>query len=301
MRANGPISELSVKNGGAELVVSAESYTHFKEFISKRMAHLESTDDPNKMYGVIGFDCEIAGTAAGGKLYLAMENFTLDLEIKYNVHSRASQNTLYGIIRFITWAQIGHKPKTDDIFWNVESIIETYAPSAPHPISGEERPLRPGDPRLDTRGMSSMIQGALNELAQTDIPDYVIDSIGPDMKKLWNSWYEWRYSQGEDDPLFTDEKQMSWEEYCKWHPVCEFTGVGGVEGNPLERMHIVSGGSDIADYEQPWNWIRALHSVHRRQHDHGWEIVLKDYPHMRGKINRARALAHKRGLEVTDG
>jgi len=63
-------------------------------------------------------------------------------------------------------------------------------------------------------------------------------------------------------------------------------------------MHIVSAGSDIADYEQSWNWIRALRSIHKRQHDKGWSAVLKEYPHLKGKVERARRLAQKRGLEV---
>jgi len=301
MRAYGQVQSISIKEGQATIQVAPEAHDQFKKFIASRMAHLIENDNPNKMYGVIGFTAEIAGTASGGVVHLAISDLNLDLESKYKVHTRASQNTLFGIIRFITWAELGHKPKTEDMFWNTEAIIENYAPRMKHEVSGEERPLRPGDPRLDTKGMSMMIQGALNELSQMHIPDYVMDSVGPDMKKLWTAWYEWRYSLGEGDPLFDDEKQMSWDEYREWHPTCEFTGLGGSIEDPLIRMHIVSGGSDKADYEQPWNWIHAKQSVHSRQHDNGWTPVLKDHPHMNGKIKRARVLAKKKGLEVTDG
>jgi len=294
MRAFGPLNSIKIDGGQCTAKVNYESHNAFKSFIKKRLAN----NNDKKMVGRLEFSCEIAGTSEGGNIHLAIFEPTLDLEIQYNIHTRANQNTFYGIARFIAWAQNGHKPTPEDLFWIVEALVDRYSPTALHPIRNVEEPLRPGDPRLDTRGMAMLIEGAMNELAEQEIPDYVIHSIGPDLKKLWKNWYEWRYSQGENDPLFDDEKRIEWKEYQKWHPVCEFSGVNGVEGNPLERMHIVSAGSDIADYEQSWNWIRALRSIHKRQHDKGWSAVLKEYPHLKGKVERARRLAQKRGLEV---
>lgn len=297
MRAYGPLLDLKMKDGNIHAVISPDSKDQFKKFIVSNFAHQQSGKE-QKIQGVIGFSGIITGVAEGGHIHFNVSNLTLDLETWYRTHTRASMNTFYGIIRFIAWAEVGHKPKEEDMWWHIEDAIERYAPELKHPITGEMAKVRPGDPRLTTVQMSKMIQGVLNDLAQMDIPEYVMDAIGPDMKKLWESWYAWRYDELENDPLFPEELSMDWGNYCEDHPVCEFSGRGGTEEDPLERMHIVSGGSSPENYEEPWNWIRALHSIHQWQHQNGWLPLLKAYPHMKGKIMRARTLAKKKGLEV---
>jgi len=297
MRAYGPVSSVTINDNLAKVQIVPESKKQFRKFISSNFASQEK-GDAKKVQGVLGFSGMIVGTAEGGEMHLSIEDMTIDLETWYRTHSRASQNTFFGILRFIAWAEVGHKPTEEDMWWHIEDAIDRYAPEKEHPITKKYTKVRPGDPRLTTREMSMMIEGVLNELAQMDIPDFVLNSIGPDMKKLWESWYTWRYNEVEEDPLFLDESNMDWEEYCEAHPVCELSGTPGTEQDPLERMHIVSGGSDLADYEKPWNWIRAKHSIHRWQHNNGWTPILKAYPHVKGKIMRARNLAKKKGLEV---
>lgn len=297
MRAYGPVEDLTITDGRLGATVSRDSYDQFKKFLASYFSYVAAGNDV-KVQGLVGFDGTVEQVAKGGNLQMVIDNISLDLETKYKTHTRASMNTFYGIIRFIAWCEVGHKPKEEDMWWHIEDAIERYAPEKKHPITGKMTKVRPGDPRLTTKEMSYMIQHTLNDLAQMDIPDMVMDAIGPDMKKLWTAWYKWRYDELEDDPLFPDELTMEWEEYKEHNPVCEFSGVGHTEEDPLERMHIVSGGSDPGDYEEPWNWIRAKHSIHQWQHNNGWQPILKVYPHMKGKIMRARQLAKKKGLEV---
>lgn len=299
MRAHGPVTNLSIKDGHLHAQVDPNTRDQFKKFIVSAFSS-EAENGKKKIQGIIGYSGFITGVASEGNLDMAIDDITLDLETWYKTHTRASMNTFYGIIRFIAWTEVGHRPTEEDMWWHIEDAIERYAPEMNHPITGRESKVRPGDPRLTTVHMSKMIQGVINDLAQMDIPEYVLDSIGPDMKKLWTSWYKWRYDQTEDDPLFADEMDMDWDEYCEYHPVCEFTGIADSEMDPLERMHIVTGGSSPENYEQSWNWLRAKHSVHKWQHDLGWNKVLQFYPHMKGKIARARILAKKKGLEVTN-
>lgn len=298
MRAYGKVSlQASDPSGIMVLRVSPEDHDQFKSFVISYLGKEKTEGKKAELTGSLDFSGVIEEVKPQ-VLILRTNDLVLDIEKTYSVHSRASQNTLFGVIRFIAWSQIGHKPKTEDMYWITEEIIERYSPQLQHPVTGEKRAIRPGDPRLDTRGMSLMIQGALNELAQQDIPSEVLNAIGPDMRKLWTSWYAWRYDQKENDVLFQDDMDLSWEDYCEKYPVCEFTGFGDTEEDMLVRMHIVSGGSDIADYEESWNWIHAKQSIHQQQHADkgGWNKILKRFPHMRGKVERARSLAMKKGI-----
>ncbi|MCK5344430.1 MAG: hypothetical protein KAR20_13540, partial [Candidatus Heimdallarchaeota archaeon] len=120
----------------------------------------------------------------------------------------------------------------------------------------------------------------------------ILRTIGHDMKNLWSNWYSWRYDQ-EKDPLFEAESEMTWVKYKELHPVCELCALAGVDSDPLERMHIISAGADQTIYEMPWNWTAAHRSHHTLQHSEGWEIIEKSYPHIKGKIKRARLMRGK--------
>jgi len=46
-----------------------------------------------------------------------------------------------------------------------------------------------------------------------------------------------------------------------------------------------------------WNWIALLPEEHEQQHRQGWDKFLQIYPHLQGRVNRARSLARKLELE----
>ena len=206
-----------------------------------------------------------------------------------NRRTLTQNSTLRGIERFIFIAENGYEPTKDDLYWIHEGILEKYSTWNINPRTGISTPKRTSDPSMSTTEMAKIIDGALNSLAVMDIPKEVLDSIGHDMKTLWESWYAWRYTQ-ERDPLFDAENEVGWEKYQELHPVCELCSLPGTDFDPLERMHIVSAGASKGIYEKPWNWLRAHHSHHALQHNEGWEIIEKSYPHIKGKIRRARLM-----------
>lgn len=293
-RAKGRVHSVTDNKKNMAIVVSAEDKNQIKKFI----ASYNNSKDQNGMDVTIELQADLLGTAQGGKLFLDIKDSTIILEKAFRTHSRASQNTFLGILRFIAWADLGYKPTEEDMFWYIEGAVEKYAPEMLNPVTGKVQHLRLSDPRLTTRHMAIMIQHVLNELATKDIPEEVLNWVGTDMKKMWESWYSWRYSIKED-PLFDNDMNLTWEQYKEWYPVCEFTGTPQNDYDPLERMHIVTGGSSPGSYDESWNWIHALHSVHMRQHSETWEDILKDYPHMKGKVDRAREIAHKKGLDTS--
>jgi hypothetical protein len=109
-------------------------------------------------------------------------------------------------------------------------------------------------------------------------------------------WEEWRGSIEIDPMDYSDHectRLLTEEEWREKHQVSEASGRGG----DIVRAHIVSRGADAADIEKAWNWTALLHEEHLEQHRLGWDQFLQIYPHLRGRVGRARKLAGKLDLE----
>lgn len=223
-----------------------------------------------------------------------LENPTVETDMYMGSRTKAQHSTLRGVERFVAWAMLNRRPTDREVEFVHEAVLEEVAPKIINPVTGKEMSKRSS--MMSVVEMSRCIEHALVLLGLQDISQDVFSEIGGDMHRLWTAWYSWRYS--EDDPLFEDEMAMSWDEYREHHPVCEICGVSGSMDNPLERQHVVSGGSDPADYEQPWNWLHAHRSHHEYQHRFGWSSFLNQHPHIKGKVARAREMAQKKGLDV---
>lgn len=221
-----------------------------------------------------------------------IENPTVEFETESSRRSMNQHKTLRGIERFIAWAMLLRKPLDTEVEFVHEAVLEDVGITIVNPISGH--PILKRTSMMSAKEMAQCIERALVMLALQDISNEVMAAIGGDMKKLWDAWYTWRYEN--DDPLFDLEQAMTWDEYRVAHPVCEICGVGPTDNDPLERQHIVSGGSAIDLYEIPWNWIHGHHSHHAYQHQYGWNRLVADHPHIRGKVDRARELGRKQGL-----
>jgi hypothetical protein len=285
--------------GGESLVLRIDKHEKdkFRDLIHREMVLEE--ESRKTLDAAINFEATISSSEEGGKVHLTIpHNPTISLKDIIEVKSRAQENTFWGILRFIFWADEGRKPKDDETYWLYEGMLQLYGVEDTNPVTGRIEPIRLSDPRMNKFMLSKLIEGALNELAQKEIPKSVLDTIGEPMKKLWTRWYRWRYDQGDADPLFAlDMEEQSWLDYRKRHPVCELCSLGPTSYDPLERIHIISGGADGAIYEEPWNWIHGHHSHHvaqhgdRQQQSVGWDLIEKQFPHIAGKLDRARKLS----------
>jgi hypothetical protein len=87
---------------------------------------------------------------------------------------------------------------------------------------------------------------------------------------------------------------VSEELWREKHPYSEASGQGG----NIVRAHIVSRGADHPDIEKSWNWLALLDEEHKFQHQKGWDEFLSVYPHLRGRVERARRLAGKAEIGI---
>lgn len=282
--AVGETPSITIRFGG-------ENAKRIEPFV-KKFSELAGAGKPLEVELKLSGKAMIVSASKHGSVELEavwLENPTTEVDLYSGTRTKAQHSTLRGIERFVAWAMLNRRPTEREVEFVHEAVLEEAAPAIMNPVSGKYMPKRTG--MMSLFEMSKCIEHALIMLGLQDISDDVFREIGGEMSKLWSAWYSWRYSN--DDPLFAEEQTMDWETYKERHPVCEICGIAGNDSNPLERQHIVSAGADGKDYEQPWNWICGHRSHHALQHQRGWNELIAQHPHIKGKIQRARNLARK--------
>ena len=281
-----------------EVTIDASCHATFRNFIVDYMKTLP--------IGMLKLNVSLQGvieaTAPGGRfVFVPSQMPDIKLQRYFPGRTLLQNDTLRGLERMLFFFQNGKLAQTDDdIFWIHEGFIEQYGVPVTHPKTGQVKYKRSSE--MNTKEMGWLINNVLNEIASTDLPlgenmpEDIIDKMHTDLKGLWNEFYEWQFKTHAKDPYL--DKYTNWEDYCKYHRVCEISMEPGTLEDPLVRMHIVSAGADGTIYEEPWNWIRAKQSIHQRQHTESWGSIIRipAYKHIVYKINRAKELGKKKGV-----
>lgn len=131
---------------------------------------------------------------------------------------------------------------------------------------------------LSTVDLSRIIEGAIAECADR----------GVDVSDIYVLWSSWRHGRRGGDPLEGDYRNE--EDYIFRHPVCETCG-RGLANDPGNRegqlAHIV--GADEGGTDALSNRLRICTECHLMvQHTKGWDVLTEKYPHVKGKIKRAK-------------
>lgn len=163
-------------------------------------------------------------------------------------------------------------------------LIAMYAPRVKGYKVGEFVPKTLS--QMNTVEASGLIEGAFRELAEAGFA--LEDSR--EAKELYDEWRTWR---GKSKAEKFDERTL--EEYAEAVPFCEACG----SMDRVENAHIVSVGagspSGVAGY-----YLRLCFRHHREvQHQHGWETLLRYYPHLIGRVNLARKKEGKKKISLT--
>jgi hypothetical protein len=153
------------------------------------------------------------------------------------------------------------------------------------------------DVYADSLEGSKFIDGLLFHLATECGLSYETQTT---VQEVLQEWEAWRGSLEKDPADYADAGQTEMLGEREWrarHVYSEASGHGGT----IVRAHIVSRGSDAGDIEMAWNWVALLPEEHEEQHRTGWDRFLDIYPHLRGRVSRARNLAGKLELEFKAG
>jgi len=213
------------------------------------------------------------------------------LELKYQKRTFKQNNSVWVLITAIFESMEGRLPDEEEKYGLYLDLLEEYADKIPSRLNGKLRPVRISE--ANSMEGARFIDGLIYHLSMYCDLTYAAQVTVIDVLREWGSW------RGglEVDPIdYVDlecTRLLTESEWREKHPVSEASGKGGA----IELAHIVSRGADAADIGKAWNWIALLHDEHVEQHHIGWDNFLHIYPHLRGRVDRARKLAKKPELD----
>jgi hypothetical protein len=185
----------------------------------------------------------------------------------------------------------GRLPLEDEKQALYHDLLELYAPKKPNRFTNTLRPVHISE--ANSLEGSVFIDGLLSHLATQCELDYGTMATVQSVLEEWENWKGRLENDPSDYRDISCNEMLTHEEWIDKHPYSEASGRGG----QIVRAHIVSRGSDTADIEKSWNWMALLWEEHEKQHSIGWDQFLQIYPHLRGRVDRARNLAGKLELE----
>ncbi len=266
-------------------------YARFKWLPDKGVAWIKPLDADRLLYDRLA-ERKVGREEKGSREILL--KVTLDLE--YEKRTFKQNSTVWKLVTVIFETQEGRKPAEDEKYDLYLDLLEAFADKVPSKLQPDRlRAVHISE--SNTFQGARFIQGMMDWLAETiDMPEYLQATV----RDVFWEWSMWRGTL-EKDPLDYEDTAMvqnsTETEWWKRHKVSDASGVGGI----LHRAHIVSRGSDHAHIEEPWNWLALSPAEHGDQHQYGWDKFLAEFPHLRGRVERARELAGKLPLEMKGG
>jgi hypothetical protein len=207
------------------------------------------------------------------------------LDLPHQKRTFQQNAAVWKLVTVIFESMEGRMPDEEEKYNLYLDLLDVYAEKVPNRIKGGLRPIHISE--QNSLEGSMFIDGLLYHLATECSLSYEAQTT---VQEVLQEWENWRGGMEKDhtDYANTEQTEMLTElEWRRRHAYSEASGRGGA----IVRAHIVSRGSDAADIEASWNWIAMLPEEHLDQHWRGWDEFLRIYPHLKGRVERARKLA----------
>jgi hypothetical protein len=214
------------------------------------------------------------------------------LDIPLQRRTFKQNSAVWKLVTVIFESMEGRLPDEEEKYNLYLDLLEAYADRVPNKISGGTRPVHISESN-SVEG-ARFIDGLLYHLATEYALSYGVQTT---VQEVLEEWEAWRGELETDYADYADREQtkmLTEKEWRERHVYSEASGRGGL----IEMAHIVSRGADAADVEMSWNWIALTPEEHAEQHRSGWDKFLRIYPHLRGRVERARRLAGKPELNA---
>jgi hypothetical protein len=217
------------------------------------------------------------------------------LSLPHQRRTYKQNNSVWKLVTAIFESMENRAPLEEEKTALYYDLLEVYADKIPNRFNNALRPIHISE--ANSVEGSRFIDGLLSHLATQCELGYGTQAT---VQSVLEEWEEWKGQQETDPSDYQDigcTQMLAYTDWVEKHPYSEASGRGG----KIVRAHIVSRGSDAPDIEMPWNWMALLWEEHEEQHRIGWDNFLQRYPHLRGRVDRARNLAGKLELEFKSG
>jgi hypothetical protein len=208
-------------------------------------------------------------------------------ELPYQKRTYSQNRSVWLLVTIIFQSMEGRSPDEVEKKELYLDLLDLYADKVPNKLNGKLRPVHISE--SNSLEGSRLIDGLLYHIATMCELDYDAQSSVSDMFLQWENWK----GKLERDPSDYDDlacdiplNESKWRER---HPYSEASGKGG----SIHLHHIISRGANKKIIHEAWNWLALTPDEHQFWHNNGAEHFLSVYPHLTGKVNRARSLAGK--------
>jgi hypothetical protein len=205
----------------------------------------------------------------------------MGIELYHERRSQAMNRLMWALLEIMSHEVYGEPGHKDELY---QDMLDLHAPKIVSKFSGKARNVTTS--QMDVPTMSSFIEGIFRELAEMGV-----DSLesAASITQYWQEWYAWR-GQQKVDPMA--EAYEGIEDYRQSVLYCEACHKFQ-RGSDGQVAHIVSKGAGGAD--AGWNLLKLCTDDHLFvQHQKGWDVFLKRYPHLRFRVEQARERAGKK-------
>lgn len=221
-----------------------------------------------------------------------VENSYLTVTVKNNKSDKTYKQlkTAWALITILFESSYGKKPSETERQEFHNELLELYSDKKQSLLNPDK--LVPVTFReMSNSQMSKFISCIITEIA--DSCDLSLD----EQVHVQEVFKEWESFLGEQETDWNDYDEngnlLSMEEWKKNHTVSFASGKGG----HLDVAHIVTRGSDEKDIEHCWNVMMLTREEHLKQHEIGWANFCEIYPHLKGRVNRAKKMAGRPSIE----
>lgn len=202
--------------------------------------------------------------------------------------------TVWALITIIFQSLEGRKPTESEKKQFYNELLDMYADRKPSFLHKEETvPLTLTD--MTARQVNSFIQTLIKILAENcelELEQQL------DAKNVFCEWENYLSSLERDPNDYDDNgNEVPIPEWRKEHIISFASGLTATDEEQLDLAHIVSRGADEEHRDCSWNVMMLTHEEHMKQHELGWDNFLELYPHLRGRVERAKKQAGRKPLK----
>ena len=202
----------------------------------------------------------------------------LTVDVHYQKRTLKQLNLLWALVEIMALESEGYYDE-EVKYGYYEGLLDLYAPRIESRLTEWNAPKRASE--MTTVELARVIEGAFQQLSMWNGLSF--ESAGQ-LRNYWIEWSQWR-GKAKADPLSGTYDSL--EDYRQRITMCEAC-TRSLQSGEGHMAHIVSRGAGGENMD-PDNFLLLCPECHlHTQHQNGWARLLRDYPHLTGKVQRAR-------------